>query len=170
MTLEEFQAVFHYLVDQGEVVLPYDLMPGSRPGGIVEIATEEAWNAYGWNPPQYMAHLPAYRDPDSMATPKLFWSVLVSNLDAAMTAQLRPRRLAELRDEGRERVTAAYEEATFYDEIELRLRHGHTHAQDLAREAVRVRYQTLKTIIEHLNYEGLQAFNVKDDSFWRDLP
>ena len=35
--------------------LPYGLLPGSYPGGIVEVAADEAaWDAYTWNPPQYM--------------------------------------------------------------------------------------------------------------------
>ena len=35
--------------------LPYGLLPGSYPGGLVAVAADaEAWDAYGWNPPQYM--------------------------------------------------------------------------------------------------------------------
>ena len=35
--------------------LPYGLLPGSCPGGAVEVAADAAtWDAYAWNPPQYM--------------------------------------------------------------------------------------------------------------------
>lgn len=36
------------------IALPYGRLPGSYPGGVIEVATDEAsWNAYRWNPPQY---------------------------------------------------------------------------------------------------------------------
>ena len=35
--------------------LPYGLLPGSFPGGVVAVAADAAaWAAYAWNPPQYM--------------------------------------------------------------------------------------------------------------------
>ena len=35
--------------------LPHGLLPGSYPGGVVEVAADAAaWAAYAWNPPAYM--------------------------------------------------------------------------------------------------------------------
>ena len=35
--------------------LPYGLLPGSYPGGVVAVAADaETWGAYAWNPPAYM--------------------------------------------------------------------------------------------------------------------
>ena len=35
--------------------LPYGLIPGSYPGGVVAVAADaETWDAYAWNPPAYM--------------------------------------------------------------------------------------------------------------------
>lgn len=170
MTADEFQTIFYYLVSEGEAALPYGMMPGSTPGGLAEITTEEAWNDYGWNPPQYMAHLPEYSTPDPMATPKLTWSDLVGHLDAAMTDQLRPTRLLELRRENRRRIIAVYGETTFEGEVMKRLRDGETQNQRVAREAHLTRYRTIKNLIEDLNYADLQAFDVTEERLWQDLP
>ena len=48
---------------------PYDLIPGTRPGGVeFVIETKERWDAYQWNPPQYAQN--HYPEPDPAASPK----------------------------------------------------------------------------------------------------
>ncbi len=44
------------------LALPYGLLPGSYPGGVVEVAADaETWAAYRWNPPEYMRAGALYR-------------------------------------------------------------------------------------------------------------
>ena len=127
MTHEEFQAVFSYLtrfhedVQSQDWYLPYGFLPGARPGGQEFPATREAWLAYGWNPPQYLAHLPEFTEPDNIGSPKPDWSVLVAHIAPAMLAVLRPRALRELRFECRRRIMAVYGEGFFDDEVALAL-------------------------------------------------
>ena len=33
------------------LIYPYDIFPGSFPGGIHQLITRENWEAYQWNPP-----------------------------------------------------------------------------------------------------------------------
>ena len=97
MTNEEFQASFNYLVKIGWVRLPYGFLPGSRPGGNVDSfsRSRRVGVAIGWNPPQYLAHLPEFTEPDNLGSPKPDWSVLVANVAPAMLGVLRPRALRE---------------------------------------------------------------------------
>jgi len=42
--------------------LPHGMIPGNCPGGLVDVAADEAaWQAYAWNPPQYMRRGALYR-------------------------------------------------------------------------------------------------------------
>ena len=51
MDVRQLQAALAHL----GLSLPYGLIPGSYPGGIVAVAADAAaWGAYAWNPPQYM--------------------------------------------------------------------------------------------------------------------
>ena len=172
MTNEEFQAVFSYLTRYHEDeqsqdwYLPYGFLPGSYPGGQVDLSRSTHWRRYGWNPPQHLRHLPEFAEPDNIASPKPDWSVLVANVGPAMLAILRPRALRDLRLECKRRITAAYGEAAFDDEMALRLRNGHTLAQDGERDRLRAVYQSLKGQIETAGYETLKTFSVKDDALW----
>ena len=60
---------------------PYGHAPGSKPGGVVEVATDEvAWNAYQWNPPQYLGYI----EGDLEASPKPSWDDLGRGLRLAL--------------------------------------------------------------------------------------
>ena len=146
--------------------LPYGFLPGSRPGGNDFFLTRGAWESYGWNPPQYLAHLPEFTEPDNIGSPKPDWSVLVAHIEPAMLAILRPRALRELRRECKRRITAAYGEDSFDDELALRLRNGHTISQDAERDRLRAAYQTIKGQIETASYETLKTFSVQDEALW----
>ena len=51
MDVRQLQAALAHL----GLRLPYSLLPGSYPGGVVAVAADAAtWAAYAWNPPQYM--------------------------------------------------------------------------------------------------------------------
>ena len=44
------------------LALPYGLLPGNCPGGLVDVAADRAaWEAYRWNPPEYMRRGALYR-------------------------------------------------------------------------------------------------------------
>ena len=51
MDARRLQAALKHL----RLALPHGLLPGSYPGGVVEVAADaETWAAYRWNPPEYM--------------------------------------------------------------------------------------------------------------------
>ena len=51
MDARRLQAALMHL----RLALPHGLLPGSYPGGLVEVAADaETWAAYRWNPPEYM--------------------------------------------------------------------------------------------------------------------
>ncbi len=51
MDARRLQAALKHL----DLALPHGLLPGSYPGGLVEVAADaETWAAYRWNPPEYM--------------------------------------------------------------------------------------------------------------------
>ena len=120
------------------------------------------------SPAGYLRHLPEFTEPDNIASPKPDWSVLVAHIAPAMLAVLRPRALREIRVECRRRIMAVYGEGFFDDEVALRLRNGHTLAQDGERDRLRARYQAIKQQIEVADYETMKAFSLTDDALWEE--
>ncbi len=59
------------------VAAPYNRFPGDRPGlqSAAKLNTRELWDAYQWNPPQYLTE--QYPDPDPDASPKPAWDDIV---------------------------------------------------------------------------------------------
>ena len=128
------------------LTLPYDQQPGNYPGGNVLEWTETTWNAYQWNPPQYLQagthtvdgrtfEIPAdegapYAALDPAASPKPTWTELQTAVSRVMLDNRRYDQLAALKSECRQRITEAYGESTFYDEIETRLGGRHLTEQD----------------------------------------
>ena len=55
---------------------------------------------------------------------------------------------------------AVYGEGFFDDEVALRLRNGHTLAQDGERDRLRVRYRAIKQQIEAADYETMKTFSL----------
>lgn len=74
--------------------------------------------------------------------------------------------LIALKAECKKRITAAYGETSFDEEIALRLRNGQSGAQDTERDRLRAKYQTLKTAIQALDQAGRNAYDVSVDSHW----
>ena len=73
----------------------------------------------------------------------------------------------ELRAECHRLITAAYGEVSIESEILLRLRSGHTEAQDTERDRLRAVYATLKISIETMTLLQLGAFDPTDYAHWR---
>ena len=71
-----------------------------------------------------------------------------------------------LREEAQRRITSAYGEASWEDEIALRLRSGSTPDQDNERERLRNVYHGLKTRIETISLTDLRAFDAGADLHW----
>ena len=175
MTNEEFQAVFSYLTRYHEHeqsqdwYLPYGVLAGlpSRWTGGLSLARRIGGDTNGI-PRNFYAHLPEFAEPDNIGSPKPDWSVLVAHVEPAMLAILRPRFLREIRVECRRRIMAVYGEGFFDDEVALRLRNGHTPAQDGERDRLRARYRGIKQQIEAADYETIKAFSLTDDALWEE--
>ena len=80
LTSHQFQRALDALRSHG-LKLPHGFLPGSYPGGMVHVGeSEEIWNSYQWNPPQYVAaddRFAAYAEFDPHASPKPSWLELV---------------------------------------------------------------------------------------------
>ena len=171
MTVEQFQTGIHELVRRG-LILPYEIFPTSRPGGIVPaVCTSWAqWRKYEWNPPEFLPVegdlFQNYSDSDINASPKPTWREIRKAYEAAIPGLLRENLTQQLRGECRRRITLAYEVDNTEDEIFLRLREGHTLKQDTERDRLLTLYQTLKTRIGGGTLEELEAIDVADDAIW----
>lgn len=88
ISLDQFALAIGELVDGG-LVLPYHLMPGQQgKNGALTIQTQEQWQAYGYNPPQYSP----YEHPDPEASPKPEWSEIINALGVYMARHMGRRR------------------------------------------------------------------------------
>jgi len=158
-----------YLQQHRNLVLPHGLLPGSYPGGIDADFDEARWMAYQWNPPVGYPGLPE----DSAASAKPLWVTLVSADRLAQLADRREVHLALLRREAEKRIVWAYGESTLTDEFALRLRGGHTPAQDTERDRIRAKYQQLRAwvldparTVEELTDPA--RFDPREDSLWEE--
>ena len=166
------------------LVLPYDQQPGNYPGGNVLEWTQASWDAYQWNPPQYLQtgthivdgreiEIPTdegapYAALDPAASPKPTWAELQTAVNRVMLDNRRYDQLAALKSECRTRITAAYGENTFYDEIETRLGGRHLTEQDAERVRLQARYAIIKAWIESTDrtLAELDALDLTDDTNW----
>ena len=171
MTLEQFSIGIEQLVSEG-LVLPHGIFPGSYPGGVAEaVCTSWArWRAYEWNPPEFVPVGPRllkeYGDTDSGASPKPSWQDIRAAWERAALVRGRDRAAAMLREECRARITAAYGERSIEDEILLRLRAGHTAAQDAERDRLRARYRVLVAGLDDMALDALESFDPGEDRHW----
>ena len=167
ITQEETNALVQFFQDSGWK-LPYGIFPGSFPGGVAPFLTKEDWESYEWNPPQYLKHLESYNSPDGEAWGKPTWESLDVILPYAMANILRIDKLAELDLEATTRITGAYEQDNFNDEVKLRLGNRQTTEQDEEKDRLRTLYATLKNRINTSTLEELEALDLTDDVIWVD--
>ena len=144
--------------------MPYGLDPGSTPGGWNPPLKKTAWDAYQWNPPEYMSNEHPVLDPDASEKPT--WQEIIAVIELAQLPIIRKRRLRELRRECQKRISIAYGETVLEDEILKRLRNGHTAEQDTERDRLRAKHTTIKSTIETMNYSTLNSFDPTLDSLW----
>ena len=171
MTADQFQTGIHELV-RGGLILPYGLLPASRPGGVVWAACTSwaQWRKYEWNPPEFLpmeeGFFQDYSDSDINASPKPLWQEIRKAYEVAVPRLLREDLTQQLQNECRRRITLAYKADNINDEIFLRLRAAHTPKQDTERDRLLALYQTLKTRIGDSTLEELEAIDLADDDVW----
>ena len=68
-------AALSYMRGNQGLVYPHNAHPGSRRGGDTSFENREQWDAYQWNPPEYLVH--RYPDIDPTASPKPTWDEIV---------------------------------------------------------------------------------------------
>lgn len=170
MTPEMFETGIHQLVREG-LVLPYGIMPGSHPEGVAT-AVQTSWanwkRRYGFNPPDFMAHLEEFATYDSAAGPKPTWATIRRAADRGRTTELRNAHLAAIVREGERRIVEAYGARNLDDEFKRRLSGRTTAAQDTERTRLVAKHDALETWLESTDrtLAELEAFDPADDAHW----
>ena len=173
MTTEEFQIGINQLVAEGTLVLPYGFMPGTRPGEIVT-AIQTSWarwkRSYGFNPPDFMAHLPEYAASDPDASLKPSWQTLLAASQRGRIARWRTEHQRSIEAEGERRITAAYGARDLNHEFKRRLAGMHTPVQDAERVRLAAKHGELEAWVEHADrtLDDLESFDPADDARWQD--
>ena len=74
------------------LVFPYGVFPGQSAGGAVKLNTQENWEAYQWNPPQFSKHTDSQEwTVDNPVSPKPTWKMLVDSAAAAKKKRMKKR-------------------------------------------------------------------------------
>ena len=144
--------------------MPFGQLPGASIGYDVEILNEIDWDAYQWNPPQYLVD--RYPDPDPNASRKPTWADIVAARDVQLPIYLRQQHTAALSAECKTRITRAYGANDWQDEIEMRLRGESTDEHDTERARLRAIYAVQKIALGSMTVTQLKAFNPSDDGMW----
>lgn len=176
LSFDDFQLAISRLVEKG-LRLPYDLLPGSRPGGLVEIVccSRWDWETYIWggpgdpHGPDFLAHLEEFAEPDIDASYKPDWSDIVAVVQVAKLADLRDSRLQALRDEIRERrIPAAFGGDDRLDESIRRLNTDHPATAPAERTRLLAKYAQWQAWVDDpaRTVEELTDFDPADDANW----
>ena len=150
-----------WLVDEKGLRLPGGLLPGSYTGGILSVFSRDDWNRYDWSSCGGLLS-----SPDLSASQKPSIATMRTAIDEARKIDTRAAHLDTLRAEAERRITAAYGETTFDDEVKLRLRAGDTQKQNTERDRLRAIYVTKKGALMAMTLPQLQAFDPTTDSHW----
>ena len=141
MTREEVEIALLQIVTE----LPHAVLAHLQEGRALAM-TESDWGNLGW---------------EGVAT-KPTWVAI----QAQAAEQRRLDFPVRLRDEARRRISAAYGEATFEGEIELRLRGGHTEAQDAERDRLRTVYKAQVAAVAAMTPAEIIVYDPAADSLW----
>lgn len=148
----------------GGLKIPWGIYPGSYPGGQIREFTEQGWERYSWNPPSSFSESGI----DEEASPKPTWNdLLFAELEEEIEL-LREQALRDLRRECSDRITRAYGKDEWSDEIEMRLRGGHTQEQDVERDRLRDRYKVIREWLkgDTRTLKELENLALEDDYEW----
>ena len=168
MNREQFVAAINWLRRQDPpLVLPFNIMPGEKPGGNALTFTRTTWKRYAWNPP---GTLPFDDDAwDDAASPKPTWTMLQQALTPAELARAQGAALKELDNICMRKIIVQYGASSLEQEILLRLRNGQTPEQDAERDRLRGVCQRHESAIRAATTTAavirLQTA-AKRDSFW----
>lgn len=173
---EELSDALHKIGAETDGVWPHDMAPfhiitKKNDGGLITtffegMMTEEKWNAYEYNPPEWCRAVFPSADVRTNVRPKPTWAEITAAAETASSNALLDSILFGLRAEAERRITEAYGETSFRGETELRLRGGHTPAQDAERDRIREKYKSLKASVEGMSHTQRQSFDPTDESHW----
>ena len=158
----DISRAIQYMEETQGLVLPYGLLPGSRPGGIDSIFDEERWAWYDWRA------LPAGIEGLELGDPsaKPSWEEIVSAFEYSTQADLRRDLTVELKEKVRNRINIAYGETNDRDEVFLRLSNSHSTAQDDERIRLLAVYRTQKESVSTMTLDDLQTYDPLADEIW----
>lgn len=132
--------------------------------------SEVQWNAYDHSPPgTAVEHFLEANGADNMIPLMPSWADLVEASVATARRNLRTGHLIALCIDAERRISTAYGEATFKDELQNRLRGNQTPAQDEERDRPRGRYNSLAANVEAMSLAQLQAMDPTNDRYWRRI-
>ena len=183
LSLDELQDAIAYLRsiegvdDLGEplgLILPYNKFPGSFRGGVIPLTVREKWEAYRWNPPEF---LPDYTESQEGASSKPPYEVIEDAIEPGYLLRVKPRLVAEASRECRRRITAAYGESTTEDEGFSRLQAleagaapdlvAKVAAGNAERDRLRSRFKALKGNVEAAtSKDALDAIDIMATATW----
>lgn len=169
MIPEALAHAWNYLMAEGSgFTAPHGLIPGSYRGGVRHFATEEEWDAYGYNPPPDLPEYPYY---DHDAGPKPSWAALVRASALGMLFAVQATVASALRSEVRRRINRVFDARDDEAEIWERLSRGSTPEALAERARLLGRYRILRDerILE-LTLDELRAFDPTDDAHWAAPP
>lgn len=152
------------LLEEEGLRLPHGLPPGSYPGGCDQRFTAATWAEYAWE--TVGGRFPRISAADQAASAKPSWAVVTAAARRASLEGARSAAAERLRVECRSRITSAYGETSWHDEIEARLRGGSTPQQDAERDRLRGRYKALTKTLGAMTSAQLRAFDATDDTYW----
>ena len=172
MNRAEFDLALRHLQRQAPpLILPYAARPGESSGGDIVTFTSETWASYQWNPPGTPHY--AGQPPDPAASPKPTWAAIQAALPQAELEQSKEQAIAGLRSLCHHKIIANYGAKDFQGEVYLRLRNGHTAAQDTERDRLKGLFQAREVAINAATttaaVERLRVAATAD-SFWVPPP
>ena len=145
--------------------LPYGMPVGSTPGGMIRIVNQDQWEAYEWNPPQYMLPNLLLADPD--ASPKPTWAEIVEAAKLEERDELLASRQAALRSECKRRIWTGYGAESTEEEVFIRLSDEPVSAGHANRRTILDRYRDLRLWLDAAaTLQQIAEFNPLDDEHW----
>ena len=182
LTREEAEAGIDYLIRENNLKLPYNMLPGSRPGNWVSsvMTSWKRWKQYQreglYNPPGFLKHLRDFREFDTNADPCPTWNDLYTAAKEAMRLKglnnflrARTNTIERLRIATRDRISLAYGKKNFEEEIFFKLRNEHTAEQDAERDRLRIKHGEIKVLINSTDsLESLELIDFTSDNVWEN--
>ena len=167
----DIQRAINYLATIG-LNAPYNIMPGSFPGGSNSVFSEYSWDLYRWDPVPGLVHLPEYAEPDPAAAMKFPWQQIVWADEKGLLLDSRNGLLQLLDQIATARIAKLYHPNGSQDrnkEWQVRLSGIVLTVQDAERERLSVKYHAHKTWIEDVSrtQEDFDLYDLKSEEIWK---